>query len=114
MQVSLRDYQQAAFDKAREAVRQGHKRILICAPTGGGKTVLASALMEMVKEKGNRASFVVDRLSLIQQTSDTFDRYGLDHGVVQGGHLRWAPELPIQLCSVQTLDRKSTRLNSSH
>lgn len=106
MQVSLRDYQQAAFDKAREAVRQGHKRILICAPTGGGKTVLASALMEMVQSKGNRASFVVDRLSLIQQTSDTFDRYGLDHGVVQGGHLRWAPELPIQLCSVQTLGRR--------
>jgi DNA repair protein RadD len=106
MQVKLRDYQQAAFDKAREAVRQGHKRILICAPTGGGKTVLASALMEMVQSKGNRASFVVDRLSLIQQTSDTFDRYGLDHGVIQGGHLRWAPELPIQLCSVQTLGRR--------
>ena len=106
MQVKLRDYQQAAFDKAREAVRQGHKRILICAPTGGGKTVLASALMEMVQSKGNRASFVVDRLSLIQQTSDTFDRYGLDHGVIQGGHLRWSPELPIQLCSVQTLGRR--------
>lgn len=106
MQVKLRDYQQAAFDKAREAVRQGHKRILICAPTGGGKTVLASALMEMVQSKGNRGSFVVDRLSLIQQTSDTFDRYGLDHGVIQGGHLRWAPELPIQLCSVQTLGRR--------
>lgn len=106
MKVKLRDYQQAAFDKAREAVRQGHKRILICAPTGGGKTVLASALMKMVQSKGNRASFVVDRLSLIQQTSDTFDRYGLDHGVIQGGHLRWAPELPIQLCSVQTLGRR--------
>jgi len=52
MKVTLRDYQQAAFDKARDAVRNGARRILICAPTGGGKTVLASALMEMVKEKG--------------------------------------------------------------
>lgn len=106
MQVTLRDYQQTAFNKAREAVRNGARRILICAPTGGGKTVLASALMEMVREKGNRASFVVDRLSLIQQTSDTFDRYGLDHGVIQGGHIRWRPSLPIQLCSVQTLGRR--------
>jgi superfamily II DNA or RNA helicase len=106
MRVELRDYQQAAFDQARDAVRRGAKRILICAPTGGGKTVLASALMEMVREKGNRASFVVDRLSLIQQTSDTFDRYGLHHGVIQGGHERWAPALPIQLCSVQTLGRR--------
>jgi DNA repair protein RadD len=106
MRVELRDYQTKAFDAAREAVRQGKRRILIVAPTGGGKTVIASALMEMVKEKGNRASFVVDRLSLIQQTSDTFDRYGLDHGVIQGGHERFRPSLPLQLCSIQTLGRR--------
>ena len=106
MRVQLRDYQAQAFDLARDAVRQGHKRILIVAPTGGGKTVIASALMEMVKDKGRRASFVVDRLSLIQQTSDTFDRYGLDHGVIQGGHIRFRPSMPLQLCSVQTLGRR--------
>jgi superfamily II DNA or RNA helicase len=69
-------------------------------------TVLASALMEMVREKGNRANFVVDRLSLIQQTSDTFFRYGLDHGVVQSSHPLYRPSLGIQLCSVQTLSRR--------
>jgi superfamily II DNA or RNA helicase len=106
MKIVLRDYQTRAFDQARDAVRQGHKRILIVAPTGSGKTVIASALMEMVKTKGNRASFVVDRLSLIQQTSDTFDRYGLDHGVIQGGHIRFRPGMPLQLCSVQTLGRR--------
>lgn len=106
MQLTLRDYQAAAFEKAREAVRNWARRILIVAPTGSGKTVLASALMEMVQSKGKRASFVVDRLSLIQQTSDTFDRYALDHGVIQGGHIRWRPSMPIQLCSVQTLGRR--------
>lgn len=106
MKIELRPYQQEAFDKAREAVRNGARRILICAPTGGGKTVIASALMEMVQAKGKRASFVVDRLSLIQQTSDTFDRYGLDHGVIQGGHFRFRPSEPLQLCSIQTLGRR--------
>lgn len=106
MKIQLRGYQASAFDQARDAVRAGHKRILIVAPTGGGKTVLASALMEMVQAKGNRASFVVDRLSLVQQTSDTFDRYGLDHGVIQGGHPRFRPSLPLQLCSVQTLAKR--------
>jgi DNA repair protein RadD len=51
-------------------------------------------------------TFVVDRLSLIHQTSDTFDRYGLDHGVIQGGHPRWRPALPLQICSVQTRGRR--------
>lgn len=112
MRVSLRGYQAEAFDKARDAIRSGARRILIVAPTGGGKTVLASALMEMVKDKGNRANFVVDRLSLIDQSSATFDRYGLDHGVVQGGHHRWAPSRPLQLCSVQTLARRRWPMSS--
>ncbi|OBU53830.1 DEAD/DEAH box helicase [Stenotrophomonas maltophilia] len=106
MTVSLRPYQAAAFERAREAIRSGARRILIVAPTGSGKTVLASALMEMARQKGNRASFVVDRLSLIQQTSQTFDRYGLHHGVIQGGHPRWAPWQPLQLCSVQTIAKR--------
>jgi superfamily II DNA or RNA helicase len=106
MQVTLRDYQAAAFDQARELIRSGKRRVLIVAPTGSGKTVLASALMEMTREKGNRATMVVDRLSLIDQTSATFDRYGLNHGVVQGTHFRWAPHQNIQVCSIQTLAKR--------
>jgi superfamily II DNA or RNA helicase len=106
VKLDLRPYQSAAFDEAREFIRQGKRRVLINAPTGSGKTVLASALMEMVREKGKRANFVVDRLSLIQQTSDTFFRYGLDHGVVQSSHPLYRPSLDIQLCSVQTLSRR--------
>lgn len=106
MKIQLRDYQITAFDRAREAVRSGSKRVLIVAPTGGGKTVLGSALMEMVSNKGRRSTFVVDRLSLISQTSETLDQYGLDHGVIQGMHERFRPSIPMQVCSVQTLSRR--------
>lgn len=107
MKVVLReDYQVPAVKQARQAIRDGARSILINAPTGSGKTVMASALMELVAEKGRRANFVVDRLSLIQQTSDTFDRYGLEHGVIQSQHARYRPSLPLQLCSVQTLSKR--------
>lgn len=106
MQVELRPYQLAAFDAVREHLRAGARSILVNAPTGSGKTVLASALMEMVMAKGNRANFVVDRLSLINQTSETFDRYGLRHGVIQSNHPRWMPHHPVQVCSVQTLAKR--------
>lgn len=106
MKVDLRKYQADAFDQAREAVRQGKRRILIVAPTGAGKTILASALMEMVREKGRRGNFVIDRLSLLTQTSETFDRYSIDHGVIQSSHPRYRPSLPIQISSVQTLSRR--------
>ena len=107
MKVVLReDYQVPAVEQARQAIRDGARSILINAPTGSGKTVMASALMELVADKGRRANFVVDRLSLIQQTSDTFDRYGLEHGVIQSQHPRYRPSLPLQLCSVQTLSKR--------
>lgn len=107
MRVQLRDdYQVPAVEAVRQALREGARSVLINAPTGSGKTVMASALMELTMNKGRRANFVVDRLSLIQQTSDTFDRYGLEHGVIQSTHPRYRPSLPIQLCSVQTLSRR--------
>jgi superfamily II DNA or RNA helicase len=106
VKVDLRDYQAAAFEQAREHIRNGARSVLINAPTGAGKTVLASAIMEMASQKGKRANFVVDRLSLIDQTSTTFDRYGLDHGVVQGLHPRYRPSMPIQVCSVQTVAKR--------
>ncbi len=107
MRVQLRDdYQVPAVEAVRQALRDGARSVLINAPTGSGKTVLASALMEMAMQKKRRANFVVDRLSLVQQTSDTFDRYGLEHGVIQSTHPRYRPSLPIQLCSVQTLSRR--------
>lgn len=106
MKLELRDYQTAAFDRARELIRQGKRRILIVAPTGSGKTVIATALMDMTVAKGNRATFVVDRLSLISQTSEMFDRYGVDHGVVQSQHPRFRMYEPVQICSVQTLAKR--------
>lgn len=106
MRVELRDYQANAFDQAREAVRAGSRRILIVAPTGAGKTILATALMEMVRDKGRRANFVIDRLSLLTQTSETFDRFGVDHGVIQASHPRYRPSQQIQISSVQTLAKR--------
>lgn len=106
MLVQLRDYQLDAVQQARDAIRAGAKNVLIVAPTGSGKTVIASHLIGESATKGKRSSFVIDRLSLLGQTSETFDRYGIDHGVVQGDHWRWRPALPVQICSIQTVAKR--------
>lgn len=104
--VELRGYQLEAVQQAREAIRAGAKNVLIVAPTGSGKTVIASYLIDECRRKGRNAVFVVDRLSLIDQTSATFDRYGIDHGIHQGDHWRWRPGELVQVCSVQTIARR--------
>lgn len=105
--IPLRDYQSETVQRAREAIRAGAKNVLICAPTGAGKTQIASHLIDECRSKGNRANFVVDRLSLLNQTSEVFDGHGIDHGVVQSAHVRFAPSKPVQVCSIQTVTRRS-------
>lgn len=106
MTVPLRDYQTEAVEQARAAIRAGAKNVLIVAPTAAGKTTIAAHLIDECVRKGKRAAFVVDRLSLIQQTSDTFDRHNIDHGVIQASHPRFRPARPVQICSVQTVARR--------
>ncbi|RZI75185.1 MAG: DEAD/DEAH box helicase [Pseudomonas sp.] len=102
----LREYQKEAIRAMRAAARAGARNILICAPTGSGKTEIAACLADMNRLKGKRSAFVVDRKSLIHQTSAAFDVHGIDHGVIQADHPRYRPSIPTQVCSVQTIARR--------
>ena len=72
MSKKLHDYQLVSIERIRGCIRAGYKNILLVSPTGSGKTVIATHMVDAVQKKGNRAAFVVDRLSLIDQTSATF------------------------------------------
>lgn len=99
-----RDFQVTAHEALREGIRQGHRRQLVMAPTGGGKADLGLRVCHEALLKGRRPLFVVDRTTLIQQVSETADRYGLtNHGIIQANHWRTNPALPFQIASVQTL-----------
>lgn len=69
-------------------------------------TVISASLMENAVKKGNSVNFVVDRLSLIDQTSDVMEKYGIAHGVIQASHARWQPWQKAQVCSIQTLSKR--------
>ena len=105
-QIHLRDYQEAAIDALRQSIRQGNRRIILCAGTGAGKTVMAAHLLKEANLKGNYSMFLVDRVTLVNQTSAVLDGYGIYHGIVQGLHDRWSPRENVQVCSVQTLARR--------
>ena len=63
MSKELRDYQKRIVEKSLKS----DKDIIICLPTGSGKTVIASALINAIKET---VIFIVPRLELIKQASD--------------------------------------------
>ena len=110
MDINLRDYQLEAIEALRDGIRMGIKNQVLSAPTGSGKTVLAAHLTEESYKKGKRIIFVADRVNLINQTSETFDRYGIPHGVIQAQHWRYRPWERVQVASAQTLARRKWEL----
>lgn len=105
-ELVLRDYQSAAIEAARENIRKGIKRQILCAPTGAGKTVIALGMMKGAADVGARSAFIVDRSALVDQSSAALDLYGIDHGVMQADHWRSRPRAYVQLVSAQTLGRR--------
>ncbi len=106
-EIQLRPYQAAAIEALRDRIRDGKRRLILCAGTGAGKTLTAGKLLKEADRKGSYALFIVDRVALVDQTSAVFDDYGIRHGVVQGIHERYAPRENVQVCSAQTLARRS-------
>jgi DNA repair protein RadD len=104
---ALRPYQAKALDLLRQSLMTGHRRPLVQAPTGFGKTLLAAEVIKGALAKGNRIIFTVPALSLIEQTVAAFEAEGIDAiGVMQGMHRRTDARQPVQVASIQTLARR--------
>ena len=102
-----RPFQDAAHQALRDGVRAGHQCQMLMSPTGSGKTFLGLRIAHEALVKGRRALFIADRRTLIDQTSETADRYGLSaHGVLMAQHWRYDPDMPFQIASAQTLARR--------
>lgn len=105
-EIELREYQTLSIEGLRVNIRAGMLTQILASMVGSGKTVMAAYLLRECWRKGNRGAFVVDRLSLLGQTSDVLDRYGIPHGVIQSGHPRTKPGELIQVCSIQTVSKR--------
>lgn len=101
-----RAYQDRADGRMRDAYRAGERRLMLCSPTGSGKTYIGLRIIHGAIQRGRRALFVCDREALIDQTSRQADAWGIDHGVIQGKHWRRNPGKPFQIASAQTIEKR--------
>lgn len=85
MHVQLRPYQEEAVTAVLDAYRHGRRRVAIQVPTGGGKTIIFSRLIEDVVHAGGRALVLAHTEELIDQATQTlrFALPGVDVGLVQ-------------------------------
>lgn len=105
---SLRFDQLEILNEVSEAIESGLRRLIVQAPTGYGKTIVASELLRSYLDQDKRVLFVVPAISLVNQSVEVFQSQGLhDVGVMQAYHEMTDWRMPLQVASVQTLSRRT-------
>jgi DNA repair protein RadD len=100
--AELRPYQVDVLGEVDRTVATGQRRVLLVAPTGSGKTVIAGRLIRNTVDRGQRVLIFAHRREIIGQTSNKLFAESVEHGIIQAGfppHLH----LPVQVATIQTL-----------
>jgi superfamily II DNA or RNA helicase len=101
----LRPYQQAAINNIKTAFVKGKNRIMVCSPTGSGKGVMLSHIINSAANKGSTVLFLVHRREIVNQISAYMDHYEIPHGVIMAGDFH-DPRFLVNLASIQTIVRR--------
>lgn len=103
----LRSHQVRAIEMVRQSLGSGNRRVVIQMPTGAGKTLTATRIIEGALAKGNDVIFTAPMIPLIDQTVTAFEAEGIrDIGVMQASHPRANRFARVQVASIQTLARR--------
>src|ERR1700716_2121003 len=103
----LRPHQARLLDQLDAVIAAGCNRVIAQAPTGFGKTIVAATRLKRIQDAGKRAIFIVPALSLVDQSVEKLYAEGVrDVGVIQANHVLTNYARPIQVASVQTLERR--------
>lgn len=97
-------FQAKASGEIQSALRR-HRRVLFTAPTGSGKTVVASDVILAAVRAGLRVVFLAHRREIVQQAATRLIEAGLDEssiGFLLAGKTTNDHAL-VQVCSIQTL-----------
>ncbi len=100
--LSLRPYQREAVAAVIAARREGLRRLLVCLPTGAGKTVIFSQLARLAKKS---VLVLAHREELLAQAREKIERAlsGSALVAVEQGQKRAPAEARVLVCSIRSL-----------
>jgi DNA repair protein RadD len=105
----LRPYQQKGIADLRAAYRKGARAPIYQLATGGGKTVVFSAIGASVVAKGRKMLVLVHRRELVRQAWAKLALAGVEAGIISSTFPA-RPELFVQVASVQTVINRLDKL----
>ncbi len=101
----LREYQENAKTEVRNLFSSGSKRVILCKPTGSGKTVTFANIARESVLNGFKVMIVVDRKELLEQARDKLINYGLNPTLITAGRTG-KMQANSFIATVQTLVRR--------
>lgn len=102
--LKLRDYQLEAKSLIRESFSKGKRRVILCMPTGSGKTVTFVDMVADTISSGKRVMIICDRKELIGQALNKMNQLGLSPTVIAPKYKQYPNN--VYLASVDTLRRR--------
>jgi DNA repair protein RadD len=105
--LRLHPFQQDAVAAIERDLGRGGK-VLLVAPTGSGKTVIASEVIRHKVAQYGAVLFLAHRREIIQQTSDKLTANGVRHGIIMAG-VDPRPMEAVQVASIDTLHVRGVR-----
>jgi DNA repair protein RadD len=106
--ITLHQFQRDAVAEIERHIAEGRRKLLLVAPTGSGKTVIASELIRRWVAQYRRVLFLAHRREIIDQTSAKLTGNGVRHGIVMAG-MSPRPMEAVQVASIDTLLVRSVR-----
>ena len=70
--ISLYDYQQDLYDRSKQALANGKRRVLVVSPCGSGKSYLFGYMCEQAINRGRTVLVLVHRKELAEQHRELF------------------------------------------
>jgi DNA repair protein RadD len=111
--ITLHQFQRDAVAEIERHIAAGTLKLLLVAPTGSGKTVIASELIRRWVAQYRRVLFLAHRREIIDQTSGKLITNDVRHGTIMAG-VSPRPMEPVQVASIDTLHVRGVRSNAMH
>lgn len=103
--MQLRYYQENTISALRKHIVNGKKRLIMCAPTGAGKTVMFSFMLKSAIAKGKKCMVLTHRTELLSQAGGILSNLGCEL-VNLDAKLKRLPDANLYVAMTQTLARR--------